>query len=215
MQGGKPGSPWGRGPQPAGPPGRLSTELQGPGCPTFPVCRCEAWAGSCPRASDGKAAPCPGRRGHGAPRRMPAQRGCPGLCVRSPVLDTAHTVLCTHTQAHRHMHVHMHTCAHAFTFTSSLMHTHTCTCTCSLCACAYACPCTFMHTCSQALVHSHTPLHTIPHTGLPRQSHMHTRTFTACTRIPPTQSHPHTHVQTPAVAPGPIPPCQAQAQPTR
>lgn len=93
-------------------------------------------------ASDGKAAPCPERGGHGAPH-MPAQRGCPGLCVRSPALDTAHTVLCTHTQAHTRTHVHMHTCAH------TLIHIHMLT----VCLCV----CVPTHICAHTCSHAHSP----------------------------------------------------------
>lgn len=194
---GKPGSPWGRGPQPTGPTGRLIPELQGPGRPASPSATVRRGQDRALGALDGKAAPCPRRWGHGAPHRMPAQRGCPGLCVRSPALDTAHTVLCTHTQAHTRMHVHMHTCAHTHTHSHAHVCVHTCTCTCS-CACVRACPRTFMHTCahmhthprciwahSHALARSYfTLIHTFAHnpTHIPSQAvHMHTHTVTACT----------------------------------
>lgn len=112
--------------------------------------------------------------------------------------------MCTHTHTHSHAHcvlvrmrAHAHLCTHVLTCTLTQAvygHTH-------------------MHLYTHTSL-SCTPLHTIPHTCLPRQSDKHTHTFTAWTLISHTHPHPHTHIQTPAVAPGPIPPCQAQAQPT-
>lgn len=120
-----------------------------------------------------------------------AQRGCPGKCVCSPALDTAHTFLCSHTQARMCTHVRVHTCACTCCV---LVHIHAHV---HLCTRARVHVLTRAHTCSQhthivyGLVHmhlymrvlSHTPLHTSPRTRLPVQPYMRTLTFTACTLI--------------------------------
>lgn len=178
---GKPGSPWQRGPWPSRTTWLLNTELLGPGCPCSPTCHCVVWAGLCPRdfgASHGKAAPCPGWWGHGAPHKM-QPRGAVQGSVCAHLHWTRPTPSCAHTRKL--------TCAHTFICTPvyaravcfcirmpMYVYAHTCSCTC-----AHAC--THVHTCSQhthivyGLVHmhlytrvpSHTPLHTSPRTHLP------------------------------------------------
>lgn len=130
-----------------------------------------------------------------------AQRGCPGKCVCSPALDTAHTSLCSHTQAHMCTHVHMHTCVctccvllhthahvhvytHVLVYMCSRVHTRAHMLTAHshhVWACSHA----LVHTC--ALTHSsaHVPTHTPP-----VQPYMRTHTFTACALTP------HTHTLT-------------------
>lgn len=225
---GKPGSPWQGGPWPSRTTWLLSTELLGPGCPCSPTCHCVVWAGLCLRgigASHGKAAPCPGWWGHGAPHKM-RPRGAVQGSVCAHLLWTWPTPSSAHT--------HKLTCAHTFVCTPVYARA-VCLCICMpmyiyahtrSCTCDHMCThvCTHMLTahahhvwaCSYALVHScaltHSSAHVPTHTPSRAALHAHAQLHCVYTNI--AHPHPHMYILTPTVAPGPIPPCQAQAQPT-
>lgn len=142
---GKPGSPWQGGPCPAGPPGcsALSSWVLDAPAPHLPLCGVGRIVPSGHRGLTWEGSPLPWVVGARGTPQDAAQRGCPGKCVCSPALDTAHTFLCSHTQAHMCTRVRMHSCV--------------CSAVC-LCICM---PCTRMHT--RARVHVITRVHTHAH----------------------------------------------------
>lgn len=216
---GKPGSPWGGAHSQQAHPGGSSRSSRVPAAPAAPSAAVRRGQDRALEASDGKAAPCPEHGGHGHPigcqPRGAAQGSmCAHLLWTQPTPSCARTCKLTHTCSHAHVCTRTPVHAHAHCVLVRMRaHAHLCThvLTCTHTQTVYGH--TYMHLYTHTSL-SCTLLHTIPHTCLPRQSHMHTHTFTAWTLISHTHPHPHTHIQTPAVAPGPTPPCQAQAQPT-
>lgn len=160
----------------------------------------------CPRgigASHGKAAPCPGWWGHGAPhktRPRGAVQGsaCAHLLWTWPTPSSAHTrkLTCAHTFVRTAVYAvlcacahacHVHVCTHALVCVCSYVHTrvHTHAHSTRTCMGLFTCTCTLV--CSHTLLCTR-PTHTPARAAL--QAHAHLTAWTLISHLHP--SHVHT-----------------------